>query len=30
MYIIADVEWVVNHSNKNSPTQPEAVRVDDN
>lgn len=30
MYIIADVEWAVNHSHKNSPTQLAAVRVDEN
>ena len=29
MYIIADVEWVQNEQNKQSPTQLAAVRVDD-
>lgn len=28
MYIIADVEWVQNKENKQSPTQLSAVRVD--
>lgn len=30
MYVIADVEWVQNQTNKQSPTQLSAVRVDEN